>query len=136
MTTLTFPAGFRWGTATSAYQIEGAVDQDGRTESIWDVFCRVPGAIANSDDGTVAVDHYHRYAQDVAQLAELGMDTYRFSVSWSRVLRPDGTPNPAGLDFYSRLVDELLAVSIAPWRSTTGRAVAGGWTERDTALIR
>ncbi len=138
MTTLTFPAGFRWGTATSAYQIEGAVDQDGRTESIWDVFCRVPGAIANSDDGTVAVDHYHRYAQDVAQLAELGMDTYRFSVSWSRVLRPDGTPNPAGLDFYSRLVDELLAVGIAPWLTLyhwdLPAGIAGGWTERDTAL--
>ncbi len=95
MTTLTFPAGFRWGTATSAYQIEGAVDQDGRTESIWDVFCRVPGADREQrrrDGGratTTTATH-----EDVAQLAELGMDTYRFSVSWSRVLRPDGSSEP------------------------------------------
>lgn len=137
MTTLTFPAGFMWGTATSAYQIEGAVAEGGRTESIWDTFCRVPGAIANSDDGTVAVDHYHRYAEDVAHLAALGLDTYRFSVSWPRAIRTDGRPNPAGMDFYSRLVDELLAAGITPWLTLyhwdLPESIPGGWTSRDTA---
>lgn len=137
MTTLNFPAGFMWGTATSAYQIEGAVAEDGRSESIWDTFCRVPGAIANGDDGVVAVDHYHRYAEDVAQLAALGLNTYRFSVSWSRVLRPDGRPNPAGMSFYSQLVDELLAAGITPWLTLyhwdLPESMPGGWTNRDTA---
>ncbi len=135
--TLTFPADFKWGTATSAYQIEGAVAEDGRTESIWDRFCRVPGAIANGDDGTVAVDHYHRYAEDVRHLADLGLNTYRFSVSWSRALHPDGTPNPAGLDFYSRLVDELLGAGVEPWLTLfhwdLPAHLPGGWTNRDTA---
>ena len=94
---MAFPSNFVWGAATAAYQIEGAWDEDGRTPSIWDDFCAVPGAIAGGEDADVAVDHYHRYGEDVAWMARLGLDTYRFSVSWSRVLRPDGTPNPAGL---------------------------------------
>ncbi len=137
MTTLTFPADFIWGAATSAYQIEGAVADDGRTDSIWDVFCREPGAIADGEDGTVAVDHYHRYAEDVVQLAALKLDAYRCSVSWSRVLRPDGQPNQAGLDFYSRLVDKLLAAGITPWLTLfhwdLPSWLPGGWTNRDTA---
>ncbi len=137
MTTFTFPKSFRWGTATSSYQIEGAAAIDGRTPSIWDTFCQVPGAIANSDDGLMAVDHYHRYREDVAQLAGLGLDTYRFSVSWSRVMRPDGSLNPAGLDFYSRLVDELAGAGIEPWLTLyhwdLPEFLPGGWLNRDTA---
>jgi len=136
MTALTFPPGFRWGTATSAYQIEGAADVDGRTPSIWDTFCQVPGAIPNGEDGRVAVDHYHRYREDVALMAGLGLDTYRFSVSWSRVLDGDRV-NPAGMDFYSRLVDELLGAGITPWLTLyhwdLPEALPGGWTNRDTA---
>jgi beta-glucosidase len=137
MTTVSFPTGFRWGTATSSYQIEGAAALDGRTPSIWDTFCQVPGAIANGEDGLTAVDHYHRYRGDVAQMAELGLDTYRFSVSWSRVIRPDGSPNPAGMDFYSRLVDELLGAGIEPWLTLyhwdLPEFLTGGWLNRDTA---
>jgi beta-glucosidase len=137
MTTFTFPPGFRWGSATSSYQIEGAVDLGGRTPSIWDTFCAVPGAVANGEDGSVAVDHYHRYREDVAAMAALGLDTYRFSTSWSRVIRPDGSPNPDGLDFYSRLVDELLANQITPWLTLyhwdLPESLPGGWLNRDTA---
>lgn len=137
MSTFTFPAGFRWGTATSAFQIEGAAHTDGRTPSIWDDFCTVPGAIAGGDDAVVAVDHYHRYREDVAWMSRLGLDTYRFSVSWSRVLHPDGTPNPAGIDFYSRLVDALLEVGIDPWLTLyhwdLPSSLPGGWLSRDTA---
>lgn len=131
-----FPQGFLLGSATSAYQIEGAAAEDGKQDSIWDVFCRVPGAIVNGEDGLVACDHYHRYAEDVKLLAALGMNTYRFSVSWPRVLN-DGVVNPAGLDFYSRLVDELLANDVAPWLTLyhwdLPAALPGGWTNRDTA---
>ena len=96
------PAGFRRGVATSAYQIEGAVDADGRTPSIWDTFCRVPGAVHEGDTGDVACEHYTRMPADVALIKDLGMDTYRFSVSWSRV-QPHGTGgvNPAGIAFYT-----------------------------------
>src|SRR3954471_22071734 len=105
----TFPSNFVWGVAAAAYQIEGAAHEDGRTDSIWDVFCRVPGAVVNADNGDVACDHYHRYPQDVALMADLGLQAYRFSSSWSRV-RPDGgAVNQKGVDFYSRLVDELLS---------------------------
>ena len=131
-----FPRGFFLGSATSAYQIEGAAAEDGREESIWDVFCRVPGAIVNGEDGLVACDHYHRYAEDAKLLAALGMRTYRFSVSWPRVLN-DGLVNPAGMDFYSRLVDELLANDVTPWLTLyhwdLPAALPGGWTNRDTA---
>ena len=114
-TSLTFPAGFSWGAATAAFQIEGATHEDGRTDSVWDTFSRTPGKVLGGDTGDPACDHYHRMPQDVALLAELGLDTYRFSTSWARV-RPDGgPPNQKGLDFYSRLVDELLAKGIRPW---------------------
>ncbi|MFX0537251.1 GH1 family beta-glucosidase [Ornithinimicrobium sp. Y1847] len=136
----TFPAGFRWGAATAAYQIEGAATEDGRRDSIWDEFARTPGAVWNGDDGSVACDHYHRYRDDVAMMRELGLDTYRFSTSWARVCPDGSTPNPAGLDFYSRLIDELLEAQITPWLTLyhwdlpQALEDRGGWPERDTAL--
>ncbi|PMC05192.1 beta-glucosidase [Microbacterium sp. UMB0228] len=136
--TRAFPSDFLFGAATAAYQIEGAAFEDGRTASIWDAFCRVPGAVVGGDDGDVACDHYHRYPQDVALMKELGLQTYRFSTSWSRV-RPDGgAVNQAGVDFYSRLVDELLAADILPWLTLyhwdmpQALQEAGGWTNRDS----
>jgi beta-glucosidase len=136
----TLPADFRWGVATSAYQIEGAVADDGRTDSIWDVFCRKPGAIDNGENGDVACNHYHRMPQDVAIIKELGVDAYRFSVAWPRV-QPGGRgpANPAGLGFYDRLVDELAAAGIDPWLTLYHWDLpqeledAGGWPNRDTA---
>ncbi|UJP09264.1 GH1 family beta-glucosidase [Microbacterium sp. KUDC0406] len=136
--TRSFPDGFLFGAATAAYQIEGAAFEDGRTASIWDAFARVPGAVVNGDTGDVACDHYHRMPQDVALMKSLGLQTYRFSTSWARV-RPDGGPvNAKGLDFYSRLVDELLANDIAPWLTLYHWDMPqtleerGGWTSRDT----
>ena len=135
-----FPPDFLFGAATAAFQIEGAADVDGRTESIWDTFCRVPGAIVGGDDGTVAADHYHRYREDVALMRRLNLDSYRFSVAWPRV-RPDGgAVNQRGLDFYSRLVDELLEAGVKPWLTLyhwdlpQALEDAGGWTARDTAF--
>lgn len=135
---LEFPKDFMWGSATASFQIEGATNADGRTDSIWDEFCRVPGAIVNGDDGTVAADHYHRYREDVALMGDLNLDAYRFSVAWPRV-RPDGgAVNPAGLDFYSRLVDSLLEKNITPWLTLyhwdlpQALEEKGGWTNRDT----
>ncbi|CAL8974232.1 Beta-glucosidase B [Tessaracoccus sp. O5.2] len=139
MTTYTFPEGFLWGSATAAFQIEGAAHEDGRRDSIWDVFCREPGAVANGDDGTVACDHYHRMPDDVALMSELGLQSYRFSTSWARVRPDDDQFNPAGLDFYSRLVDELLGHGITPWVTLyhwdlpAALQSNGGWTNRDTA---
>jgi beta-glucosidase len=137
----TFPKDFLFGVATAAYQIEGAAHEGGRTDSIWDAFSRVPGAVVNGDNGDVACDHYHRYASDVALMADLGIQTYRFSTSWARI-RPDGgEPNPAGLDFYSRLVDELLAKNIKPWLTLyhwdlpQALEEKGGWANRDTAYL-
>ncbi len=140
MTTLTFPKGFLWGAATSSYQIEGAVDEDGRGASIWDDLCRVKGAIADDSDGSVACDHYHRYKDDVALMKSLGLQAYRFSVAWPRVL-PNGTGaiNAKGLDFYRRLVDELLANGITPyatlyhWDLPSALQIRGGWSNRDCA---
>ena len=136
---LRFPAGFVWGAATASYQIEGAVDEDGRTPSIWDTFSRRPGAVVDGDTGDVACEHYRRMPQDVALMKELGLGSYRFSVAWPRV-RPDGgAVNEAGLDFYRRLVDELLAADIRPWLTLyhwdlpQALEDAGGWTNRDTA---
>src|SRR5690606_4338696 len=104
-----FPDGFLRGAATASYQIEGAVDEDGRSPSIWDTFSRTPGKVLGGDTGDVACDHYHRVDQDVAIMRELGLDAYRFSIAWPRIL-PGGTGavNQRGIDFYSRLVDTLL----------------------------
>jgi beta-glucosidase len=137
---LVFPSSFVWGAATAAYQIEGAAAEDGRTPSMWDVFSHTPGKVANGDTGDVAADHYHRYRDDVALMADLGIAAYRFSVSWPRVIPCGiGAINPKGIDFYSRLVDELLAAGIAPtltlyhWDLPAELEAAGGWTNRDTA---
>jgi len=138
-TARSFPDSFSWGAATAAFQIEGSTRADGRTDSIWDTFCRRPGAVVGGDTGEPACDHYRRMADDVALMADLGLDTYRFSVAWPRV-RPDaGAVNAAGIDFYSRLVDTLLDHDIAPWVTLYHWDLpqtledAGGWTNRDTA---
>ncbi len=134
-----FPTGFLWGAATASYQIEGAVAEDGRTPSVWDTFCRQPGAVRGGDHGDVACDHYHRMPEDVALMAALNLDAYRFSTAWPRV-RPDGgAPNRAGVDFYARLVDELLGRGITPWLTLyhwdlpQALEDGGGWLNRDTA---
>ena len=135
-----FPPDFLWGVGTSAYQIEGAVDEDGRGPSIWDEFARIPGAIARGETATVATDHYHRWPEDVALLAALGVRAYRFSVSWSRVT-PEGAGavNERGLDFYDRLVDALLRQRITPlvtlyhWDLPAALHHRGGWLSRATA---
>jgi beta-glucosidase len=136
-----FPDGFLWGTATASYQIEGAWNEDGKGESIWDRFAHTPGKIQNGDTGDVALDHYHRYKEDVQLIKNLGAGAYRFSISWPRIF-PEGTgaPNLKGLDFYSRLVDELLADGIAPFATLyhwdLPQALQdrwGGWESRDTA---
>ncbi|WEH35871.1 GH1 family beta-glucosidase [Streptomyces sp. AM 4-1-1] len=135
-----FPTGFVWGAATAAYQVEGAAAEAGRTPSIWDTFSRTPGKVHNGDTGDVAADHYHRYRDDVRLMRELGLDAYRFSISWSRV-QPTGR-GPAverGLDFYRRLTDELLEAGIAPvatlyhWDLPQELEDAGGWPVRETA---
>lgn len=135
-----FPEGFRWGAATAAYQIEGAAAVDGRTPSIWDTFSETPGRVAGGHTGHVASDHYHRYREDVALMKRLGLNSYRFSVSWSRVQPAGAGPvNPPGLDFYRRLVDELLDNGIEPWLTLYHWDLpqpiedAGGWPARDTA---
>jgi beta-glucosidase len=137
---LRFPEGFIWGTATSAYQIEGAIAEDGRTPSIWDTFSHTPGKVAAGDTGDVAADHYHRYAEDVALMSGLGVGAYRFSTAWPRIVPTGAGPvNQAGIDFYSRLVDELLGAGITPvltlyhWDLPQELQDAGGWTNRDTA---
>jgi len=133
-----FPAGFAWGSATAAYQVEGAVHEDGRTDSIWDVFARTPGKILNGDTGDTACDHYHRWKEDVALMKQLGLKAYRFSLAWPRIL-PEGRGrvNQAGLDFYSRLVDELLQAGIRPMATLyhwdLPASVKNGWLERSTA---
>ncbi len=135
-----FPPGFTWGVATAAYQIEGAVAEDGRGNSIWDTFCRQPGAIRDGDTGDVADDHYHRWPEDVALMADLGIGAYRFSIAWPRI-QPTGSgpANAAGLDFYDRLTDALLARGITPmptlyhWDLPQPLEDAGGWMARDTA---
>ena len=136
-----FPADFVWGTATASYQVEGAAREDGRTPSVWDTFSRRPGAIKQGHTGDVATDHYHRYKQDVALMKELGVKAYRFSVSWSRVLPDDtGKVNQRGLDFYHRLVDELVAAGIQPWMTLFHWDLPqwaedkwGGWESKDCA---
>jgi beta-glucosidase len=134
------PSDFVWGVATSAYQIEGAHDVDGRLPSIWDTFCRQAGAIDNGDTGDTACDHYNRWREDVGLISEIGADAYRFSIAWPRVI-PTGTGaiNRKGLDFYSALVDDLLANGITPfvtlyhWDLPQALQNRGGWPSRDTA---
>ena len=134
-----FPKDFKWGTATASYQIEGGVRQDGRSESIWDRFCQMPENIQQNDTGEVADDHYNRFKEDVALMKKLGHNAYRFSVSWSRVL-PEGTGriNEKGLQFYSDLVDELLAAGIEPmltiyhWDLPQILQDRGGWQNPDS----
>jgi len=141
MTVLTFPKEFIWGTATSAYQIEGAWNEDGKGPSIWDEFSHKPGKVANNENGDVACDHYHRWREDLDLLKELGLKAYRFSISWPRVM-PAGTGNvnAPGLDFYDRLVDGLLARGIEPFPTLFHYDLPlalhekGGWPERDTAF--
>jgi beta-glucosidase len=137
---LSFPANFRWGVSATAYQIEGAVSEDGKGPSIWDTFAHEPGRIADGSTGDVACDHYHRYPQDIALMAGLGVDSYHLSIAWSRV-QPDGAGpvNAAGLAFYDRLVDALLAAGVDPvatlyhWDLPQPLQDAGGWLDRDTA---
>jgi len=136
---IAFPEGFIWGCAASAYQTEGAWNEDGKGLSIWDTFSHTPGKVANNENGDTAIDHYHRYQEDVAVLGSLNLQTYRFSIAWTRIL-PEGRGkvNPAGLDFYDRLVDALLARNITPYvclyHCDLPQALQdqGGWLNRDT----
>ena len=139
-----FPPGFVWGAATAAYQVEGAVAEDGRSPSIWDVFAHEPGNVVGGQTGDVADDHYHRVSEDVALMAELGLGSYRFSIAWPRItpqVDADrlGSVNEAGIAFYRRLIDELVGVGITPvatlyhWDLPQTLEVAGGWTNRATA---
>ncbi|MFP4898247.1 glycoside hydrolase family 1 protein, partial [Paraburkholderia sp. BR14261] len=116
MSTFQFKENFVWGVATSSYQIEGAAREDGRGESIWDTFCRVPGKVVKGESGDVACDHYHRLEEDLDLMAQMGVNAYRFSIAWPRV-QPDGRGayNEKGLAFYERLVDGLLERGIQPF---------------------
>ncbi len=136
---MAFPDGFVWGVASSAYQIEGAWDQDGRGMSVWDAFVRRPFRIVDGSTGDVACDHYRRMPDDVALMSSLGIGAYRFSIAWPRILPAGRGPvNEPGLDFYDRLVDELLAAGIAPvatlnhWDLPLALEAAGGWRDRET----
>ena len=140
-----FPPDFCWGTATASFQIEGATQEDGRGESIWDRFAAVPNNILTGETGDPACDSYHRYGEDIAIMQELGVNAYRFSVAWPRIIPDgDGAVNPAGLDYYARLVDALLAADITPfitlyhWDLPQALQEHGGWANRDTiaAFVR
>ena len=135
-----FPTSFVWGTATAAYQIEGAVAEDGRGPSIWDEFCDRPGVVVGGDTGTVAADHYHRWESDIELMNQLGLDAYRLSLSWSRILPTgSGAVNTKGLDFYDRLIDRLCsagitaAVTLFHWDLPLALQEQGGWMNRDTS---
>lgn len=139
MSTLAFPKNFTWGVATSAYQIEGAWNEDGRGVSIWDTFSHTPGKVVHNENGDVAADHYHRWKEDIALLSEMGIKAYRFSTAWPRILPDDtGKVNKKGLDFYDRIVDELLKRKIEPyvclfhWDLLQALQDKGGWPNRDT----
>ena len=134
------PADFVWGVATASYQIEGAVAEDGRSPSIWDIFSHTPGMVDGGDTGDTACDHYHRWPEDIGLMERLGVDAYRFSIAWPRVVPgADGAVNAAGLDFYDRLTDALLAAGITPfptlyhWDLPQVLQDRGGWPERETA---
>src|SRR5262249_12695548 len=136
-----FPDGFYWGVATASYQIEGAWNEDGKGPSIWDTFAHIPGKIKNGDTGDVAIDHYHRYKEDVQVMKDIGVNAYRFSVSWPRIF-PQGTStlNSKGIDFYDRLVDELRAAGIEPFATLyhwdLPQALQdkyGGWQSAETS---
>ncbi|MEV0094906.1 GH1 family beta-glucosidase [Streptomyces sp. NPDC050738] len=134
------PADFTWGVSTAAYQIEGAADEDGKGASIWDTFVRRPGAVRDGHTGDVACDHYHRFDEDIALMGRLGLDAYRFSLSWPRIVPTGaGKVEPRGLDFYDRLVDALLDAGIEPtptlfhWDLPQSLEDQGGWLNRDTA---
>ncbi|TIT48859.1 MAG: glycosyl hydrolase family protein, partial [Mesorhizobium sp.] len=137
---MVFPRGFVFGAATAAYQIEGSPDADGKGESIWDRFCRIPGAIVDGSSGDVACDHYHRWKEDIAVLKALGLGAYRFSLAWTRLL-PEGRGevNAKGIAFYDRLIDDLLEAGIEPyatlyhWDLPQALQDRGGWYSRETA---
>jgi beta-glucosidase len=137
---LSFPKDFIWGAASASYQVEGAANEDGRSESIWDRWSHIPGNVLNGDTGDVSIDQYHRYKDDVALMKKMGLQAYRFSLAWPRVM-PDGfgKVNQKGLDYYSRLVDELLGAGIKPfatlfhWDLPQNLADRGGWANPDTA---
>ncbi len=136
-----FPPGFCWGVATAAYQIEGSPDADGKGRSIWDTYAHVPGKMNNGDTGDVAIDHYIRYKEDVQVMKDMGVQAYRFSVSWPRIFPAErGAPNTKGLDFYSRLVDKLLEAGITPfatlyhWDLPQVLQDKGGWQSRETSV--
>jgi beta-glucosidase len=139
MTIIQFPKDMKWGTATASYQIEGAAFEDGRGLSIWDTFSHTPGKVVNGDNGDVACDSYHRYEEDITIMKELGIDTYRFSVSWPRIF-PNGTGdiNPKGLEFYHKFVDKLIENGIEPmctlyhWDLPQALQDKGGWENRET----
>lgn len=139
--TFEFPKGFTWGTATASYQVEGAVEEDGRTPSIWDTYCATSGNIVDGSSGAVACDQYHRYPEDIALMKDLGVGAYRFSIAWSRIVpNPDGVINQRGIDHYKRLLDALRDADIRPvvtlyhWDLPQYLQDRGGWPERDTAL--
>jgi beta-glucosidase len=135
---LEFPPGFLWGAATASYQIEGAVDEGGRGRSVWDRYCETTGNVANGESGAIACDHYHRYREDVALMSQIGLEAYRFSIAWPRIMPTGvGQPNPAGIDFYNRLIDAQLEAGIQPcatlfhWDYPLALHDAGGWSNPD-----
>jgi beta-glucosidase len=136
-----FPEGFKWGVATSAYQIEGAWDEDGKGVSIWDTFAHTPGNVKNDENADVANDHYHRYQEDVALMKDIGANAYRFSIAWPRIFpEGTGTPNAKGIDFYNRLVDSLLEAGIEPFATLYHWDLPqklqddhGGWLSTETS---
>ncbi len=142
MSNIVFPKDFVWGVASSAYQIEGAWNKDGKGVSIWDTFTHIPGKIINNENGDVAIDHYHHYKEDVELMAELGLRHYRFSTAWTRILPSgSGAVNPKGVAFYDRLIDTLLKHKIKPylclfhWDLPQALQDKGGWANRDTARL-
>ena len=137
-----FPKNFLWGAATASYQIEGAFKSDGKGESIWDRFTHTEGKIKNNENGDIAVDHYNRYKEDVKLMSDIKMSAYRFSLAWTRILpEGKGTVNQKGIDFYSRLIDELLENNIKPlatlyhWDLPQKIQDNGGWSNRDTSNL-